>query len=80
MLYKRHKGEYKRSIMNDNWIKQSCYKCKYYSVCVDTNVLPTSNLEFIEYIIEHKLHLNKICGIYQTYKEIIKPPKILYLL
>ncbi len=82
MLYKRHKGEYKRSLMNDNWIEQKCRYCQYYSVCADINVLPPSNSYFnglIEY--SKRIQLNQICGLYQVYKGVIKSPKIiLYLL
>lgn len=83
MLYKRHKNEYERTIMNDDWVEQKCNECKYYSDCININVLPTSNLyfnEFIESIIDYKLRLNQICGIYQAYKGVIESPKILYIL
>lgn len=75
MLYKRHKNEYERIIMNDDWVEQKCCECQFYSDCDSIHVLAPSRFQLSD-ISKNKIYrLNKICGIC---KGIMKSPKILY--
>lgn len=79
MLYKRHKNEYERIIMNDDWVKQKCCECKYYDICTHTHVLAPSSLDLGYYEPSRNSMLftiNEICTIYK--KSSLKSPKILY--
>lgn len=58
--------------MNDDWVEQKCYKCKFYKDCDSIHVLAPNKFQLFD---SKTYRLDMICGIC---KIIIESPKILY--